>query len=113
VCHCLRPLSAKLINMDKNPSDEFISLGFELPSIDALKGPSNHIRTRLEDAVQTLLAVLYAVPPELLITKNTPKTDRNAKLRELYAQGWNPAKLSRKYGISRTRVDELVKGVRK
>ena len=38
VCFCLRPLLTRRVNMNKNPSDVFISLGFELPSIDAPKG---------------------------------------------------------------------------
>src|SRR5574337_1112899 len=74
--------------------------GFQAPSVPDL-----------ENAAQTLLAVLYAVPPEPLITKTTPKTDRNAELRALYAQGWTPKKLSQKYGISRTRVHEIVRSI--
>lgn len=67
----------------------------------------------LNGAITSLLAVLYAVPSEPLITNNTPKTDRNAELRALYALGWSPLKLSQKYGISRTRVHEIVRGIRK
>jgi len=48
----------------------FVKLRTNVP-----KGLSSTIRTRLEQATRTLLAVLYAVPPGRLVTNNTPMAD--------------------------------------
>ncbi len=67
----------------------------------------------LHNAVQLLLAYLYrGLRKSKPQTNNTPKLERNAEVRALHVEGWSVPELSVKFGISRSRVYEILKASR-
>ena len=57
-----------------------------------------------------MLSVLYAPPYQPIMPHNTPQPERNAEIRARYAEGeWNIRRLAREYGISNTRVHQILK----
>jgi len=68
----------------------------------------------LEDAVGIVLVWLYH--PDFyrpMTFKTLPKTDRNFEIYNLYIQGWSVPKLSREYNISKPRVYQILKNIRR
>lgn len=64
----------------------------------------------LENAVTSLLSVLYAPPYQPLKPHNTPQPERNAEICARHAErGWSIPKLAREYGISNARVHQILK----
>ena len=62
----------------------------------------------LNYAVGMLLALLYPAPRQPIARLNDPKVDRNSEIRELYAEGWNIPTLAARFGISSTRVNQIL-----
>ncbi|HMN11322.1 MAG TPA: helix-turn-helix domain-containing protein [Bellilinea sp.] len=69
-----------------------------------------------EEAVFYLVNRLYPGLPEPASpqSQGTPKQiDRNAEIRALYAQGMSVPELAKRYGISKNRVYQVLRGKRK
>jgi Mor family transcriptional regulator len=70
----------------------------------------------LEEAISSLVNRLYfgLSKPTSPQSQGTPKLiDRNAEIRALYAQGMSVPELAKKYGISKNRVYQILRGKRK
>jgi hypothetical protein len=66
------------------------------------------------EAVELVLSWLYHPGVHRpLMFKRGPNTDRNSEVYNLYAQGWSVPKLSREFGISKPRVYQILKNVRR
>ncbi len=62
--------------------------------------------------MQAVIARLYAlIPlPEKPVSNKTPKQEeRNAEIYARYTEGWSVPKLARVYGITKTRVYQILK----
>ncbi len=70
----------------------------------------------LGEAISSLVNRLYfgLSEPTFPQSQATPKQiDRNAEIRALYAQGMSVPELAKKYGISKNRVYQILRGKRR
>ena len=96
------------------PGDADVIGGFETPFLMPPRGIDHSPLPALENAVSVLLSLLYDADIHRPITfKTPPKPDRNSEIFNLYAQGWSVPKLSREYGISKPRVYQILKNIRR
>jgi len=64
----------------------------------------------LEEAVKSVLSVLYAPPYQPIMPHNTPQPERNAEIRARYAEGgWSIPMLAREYRLSNARIHQILK----
>ncbi len=67
----------------------------------------------LSQAATYLANLLYTDnPPQRLVSKTNPKSQRNQSIRLKYEAGQSVPSLAREYGISKARVYEILKNSR-
>lgn len=68
-------------------------------------------RFNISRAAAITIARLYPSVPESIVSPI--KTERKNEIRRLYADGVSIVELARAFGISKQRVDQIIKGKRK